>query len=148
MSKPTVSRAKVVPLHPESEPVTLADVTITWQEGDETKVATGRQIARLLTQASLDAPSGLFAIGHDAGRAFPLLRGLADLVFPDPRALDDLGEDTRYMISETLGTIAAMVAAEELDGKDRPRAFTVRVEPGSGLRNHHTDPPVTPEVAR
>jgi len=84
MSKTTVPRGKVVPLRPESEPVTLADVTITWEEGNETKVATGRQIARLLTQASFDAPSGLFAIGHDAGRAFPLLRGLADPRLPRP----------------------------------------------------------------
>lgn len=147
MSTSKVPRGTVVPLRPESDPVTLADVTITWSEGGLTRTATGAQIARLLTLASEEAPSGMFMSGHDAGRAVPLLKGLADLVFPDPRALDDLGADTRYMISETLGTIAAMVATQELDGKDRPRIFTVHVERGSGLRDHASDP-VAPEVAR
>jgi len=52
------------------------------------------------------------------------------------------------MISEALGTIAAMVATQELDGKNRPRTFTVHVAPGSGLRDHPSSAPVTPEVTR
>ena len=149
MSKPSVARGKVVRLHPADpgEPVTLADVMITWQEGDETKTATGAQIARLLTLASEEAPTGYFAQGDVAGIGILLLRGLSDLVFPDPRSLDDLGPDTRFFVSETLGHIAARIATEALDHANRPRAFTVRVERGTGLRNHSKDP-VKAETSR
>lgn len=143
MSKPTVPRGKVVPLHPESAHLTLADVTITWGDGDETMTAKGAQVAALLTLATEETPRAPALISLDAGICVPLLRGLADLTFPDARSLNDLGEDARFFISESMRRLAAIVGATELDHVDLPRRFVVLVKPGSGLRSQ-----VTPEASR
>ena len=143
MSTPKVPRGTVVPLRPRSRPaerLTLADVTITWSAGTTKRTATGRQIARLLTMASEKAPSGLFAQGRDAGQAVPMLRGLADLIFPDARERDFLDEDTRYFVTETLERLAAQIAGDELDSEAWPERFTVHVKRGAGKHATATRP--------
>lgn len=138
MSKPTVARATPNPATP---PVTLADVTITWKEGDQEKVATGQQLARLLTVASRRSPSGLFASLREGDKAGFMLRGLANLVFPDPRDPDEFSEDVRAFLCFTMEDLAAEVEADAVYSEDQPYGFTLTIAKDSGLRPHGYETP-------
>jgi len=69
-----------------------------------------------------------------------MLRGLADLVFPDPREAAYPKDDTRFFITETMEALAAQIAGDEFDGETWPSRFAVHVRKGAGKRGSSPKP--------
>ena len=109
--------------------LTLADVTVTWQDGDKTRSVSGDQLAGLLTAAER-IPSD-HAISHDqAGQWIYRLRGLSALVFPDAGTSIYEG-DARGFVSDMLETAAACIAADQLATPEWAAKFAVKIRRGA-----------------
>lgn len=120
----------VTPIRPEPEGLTLADITVTWKDGDQVRTLTGRQIAHLITVAAVDSPEdSSIGCGADAtGQWTYKLRGLSYLVFPDA-GVPVHEDDARAFVSSLLQQAAAEIAADALNYEDRPKRFRVVVAP-------------------
>jgi len=116
-------------------PLTLADITIAWEEGSRgpkprTHYVTGETLARLVHTLRLRNP---YTAGHDPlageGLRVPImLRGLSHLVFPDPGApVEDLDKDVRFTVSELLHDLGAVAAVEQTTTV--PKDYRVHVGP-------------------
>lgn len=112
--------------------LTLADILISWKEGDRLRVATGRQIAHLLTTAAARTRSDLcFGIeGDRTGQWIYKLRGLARLVSTEADASSR--EDERAVLADLLEQAAAELLADQLDSTTWPTRFTVQIQRSAG----------------
>ena len=132
---------EIVPLRPRQKkdspgapkPLTLADIAITWTEGQSTwatrHYVTGASLARAVRYLRHRHPHtiGHDSLGGDVGPVPSYLRGLAYIVFPDAGApSEDLEKDVRYTLSEYLDDLAARMRAA--DGAELAK-YTVHVGP-------------------
>jgi hypothetical protein len=132
---------KVVSLRPARKegakdtpkPLTLADIAITWTEGQSTwetrHYVTGQTLARLVRYLRYRNPNsiGHDPLGGDVGLVPTQLRGLAYVVFPDAGSpTEQLENDVRYTLSEYLDDLAARINAA--DGAE-PAKYAVHVGP-------------------
>jgi hypothetical protein len=130
MSKPSVARQprpKEATPDP-ARPLTLADVTVTWKNGDKERSITGRQLAHLIAAATERTPAD-DALGHQSyatGRWSYKLRGLSYLIFPDP-GVSIYVDDARAFVSDVLEEVAADILADELDSDHRAAHYRVEV---------------------
>jgi hypothetical protein len=132
---------KIVPLRPRQakgstdapKPLTLADIAITWTEGQGTwatrHYVSGASLARAVRYLRHRHPN---TIGHDPlGGGVELvptqLRGLAYVVFPDAGSpSEQLESDVRYTLSEYLDDLAARMRAAD---SAEPAKYAVHVGP-------------------
>jgi hypothetical protein len=132
---------KIVPLRPRQKkdspgapnPLTLADIAITWTEGMATwetrHYVTGESLARLVLYLRHRHPHsmGHDPLGGDVGPVPSYLRGLSYIVFPDAGAPSEEREkDVRYTLSEYLDDLAARMQAAD---RAEPATYAVHVGP-------------------
>jgi hypothetical protein len=116
---------------PRPKSLTLADIAITWTEGEDVHYVTGKTVARLVCVARQKYP---FTAGHDpesgTERLPMVLRGLSYLVFPDPGTPhEDREKDVRFTVSELLDDAAAVVYADQLTRPESPTEYRIHVGP-------------------
>jgi hypothetical protein len=126
---------KIVPLRPRQKkdspgaptPLTLADIAITWTEGQSTwatrHYVTGASLARAVLYLRHRHPHTIEhdphtiehdPLGGDVGPVPSYLRGLSYIVFPDAGApSEDLEKEVRYTLSEYLDDLAARMRAAD-----------------------------------
>ena len=107
-------------------PLTLADVTISWEVGDRTRTVSGRQLAYLITTAAERCPADQHIGGGQAARWIYRLRGMSALTYPDP-GVSIYEDDARALVADLVQGAAADIIARELDDDDWPRRFRVTV---------------------
>jgi hypothetical protein len=116
---------------PEAKALTLADISVTWEqrygECSMTRTITGRQLAKMITAAAGRTRTD-FTLGPfqpDTSWIYKL-QGLSALVFPDA-GVSIHESEARAVLSDILLQAASELDAEAMDSEEWPTKFKVEM---------------------